>query len=47
MKMRRKTALIILLLWTFAIASAIAETTIIGIQPRRYVACTYVKKHMR
>lgn len=36
MKMRRKTALIILLLWTFAIASAIAETTIIGIQPRRY-----------
>lgn len=35
MKMRRKTALIILLLWTFAIASAIAETTIIGIQPRR------------
>ena len=36
MKMRRKTALIILLLWTFAIASAIAETTIIGIQSRRY-----------
>lgn len=36
MKMRRKTALIILLLWTFAIASAMAETTFIGIQPRRY-----------
>ena len=32
MKMRRKAALIISVLWIFAIA----ETTIIGIQPRRY-----------
>lgn len=36
MKMRKKVALIILLLWAFVTASAIAETTIIGIQPRRY-----------
>ena len=36
MKMRRKTALVVLVLWVFAITSAIAEMTIVEIQPRRY-----------
>lgn len=36
MKMRRKTVLVVLVLWVFAITSAIAEMTIVEIQPRRY-----------